>query len=638
VAFSFRHAEDGADAEWQAGPVVPAVDGTALWHPFSATRAGLWQVKAEVDGVLLGAAVTVLFEAGPPDLSKMKGSLAGTAGVIAADGVTRHRLSVAVVDSFGNPVPGQAVRFELTGVAGVAGASLVDLAEGTPLGGEALIGSSLVGAAGIGVVSDRVGTVTVSAWSDSELLGQVAFTFGPEAPSVETSTLELESATDASRKLVYTATVTVRDGDGDVVPGTEVEFELADGLLLSGSGPFSAGPDGRVSVVVAASRAGAFELEAWLGANLIGSKAVALVFPAVLDLESSAALEPAGAGMADRRAPVEVVARLVDQYGDRLADGVVGFRVDAAGLFASDVASPCFVTVPVDQDSGEARLLVEAVSAGAYQVAVSASFDGEWVDLPGSPVTVEFTHPPPDPGDDPGDDPDDDPGDGPAAAIQLTPTDGAVLSGVVNGIGGGTVVVTGTDGTELCRVEMGSNGAWSCELEPIASEGDVLRIEHTDQSRVVSEVSWRVGVPRLVLGSDPVRVGASQSVVAVNFQPGEEVTAVMRSDPVQLGRAVAGADGGLSFTWVVPADVPAGSHTVQLTGAMSGQFSAVFEVMATEAGPSPSPNPSSAVRGLPLTGSTAGLLTLASGALLLVGGSVLAWSRRCAARSTAPLQ
>jgi hypothetical protein len=102
--------------------------------------------------------------------------------------------------------------------------------------------------------------------------------------------------------------------------------------------------------------------------------------------------------------------------------------------------------------------------------------------------------------------------------------------------------------------------------------------------------------------------GQTQSVTGSGFRPGEVVSGVVDSDPIDLGSRVANAAGEVTFTFTIPADFEVGPHTVTLTGAESGAVSIQFQVVPA---------------GLATTGGDPGPF-LAWGVLLLLAGSVLA--------------
>lgn len=73
------------------------------------------------------------------------------------------------------------------------------------------------------------------------------------------------------------------------------------------------------------------------------------------------------------------------------------------------------------------------------------------------------------------------------------------------------------------------------------------------------------------------------TAVGTGFKPGEAVTGVMYSAPLNLPAQVADAAGRVTFTWALPADTTAGSHTVVLTGATTGAVTSnAFTVTRSE--------------------------------------------------------
>ncbi|MDR2564537.1 MAG: Ig-like domain-containing protein [Bifidobacteriaceae bacterium] len=159
------------------------------------------------------------------------------------------------------------------------------------------------------------------------------------------------------------------------------------------------------------------------------------------------------------------------------------------------------------------------------------------------------------------------------------PSDGTEIGGKGREPGD-AIIVTDEDGEELCRAVVGEDLAWSCELDPPLDEGDMVTIIERDPAGNATEVPWRIGVPRVVMGTPVLERGATQTATGFNFQPGEEVTAVMHSDPVALGAATADSDGKVVFTWTIPETAAIGSHQVVLTAPLSGEASADFVVQA----------------------------------------------------------
>ena len=76
--------------------------------------------------------------------------------------------------------------------------------------------------------------------------------------------------------------------------------------------------------------------------------------------------------------------------------------------------------------------------------------------------------------------------------------------------------------------------------------------------------------PVATLSAASATLGSTQTVSATGFAAGEQVQAVLHSTPVTLGTVTAGANGAVTVSFVVPAAVGAGAHTVTLTGLTSG--------------------------------------------------------------------
>lgn len=68
------------------------------------------------------------------------------------------------------------------------------------------------------------------------------------------------------------------------------------------------------------------------------------------------------------------------------------------------------------------------------------------------------------------------------------------------------------------------------------------------------------------VASTTVTAGAGLSFTADGFAPDSEVTVELHSDPVDLGTVTADAAGHVAATVTIPADVPAGDHTLVLSG------------------------------------------------------------------------
>ncbi|WP_404434086.1 hypothetical protein LG299_05980 [Microbacterium lacus] len=120
----------------------------------------------------------------------------------------------------------------------------------------------------------------------------------------------------------------------------------------------------------------------------------------------------------------------------------------------------------------------------------------------------------------------------------------------------------------------------------------------------------------VTFGQSEVAPGATQSATASGFAPGETVSAVLYSDPVDVGTFIADSEGAVDLQFIVPSSTPAGEHRLVLTGQTS---TAVAEGSFTVA----SASPAAILGALASTGTDANRWAL-TGVLLLVAGGALA--------------
>ncbi len=120
--------------------------------------------------------------------------------------------------------------------------------------------------------------------------------------------------------------------------------------------------------------------------------------------------------------------------------------------------------------------------------------------------------------------------------------------------------------------------------------------------------------------------GQGVTVTASGFGPGEQAEVTVHSTPRLLGTAAASTSGVVSYRFVVPTDLPSGSHTLVLRGSTRTSLFA-FRLAGSEqvVQASPAPPPAAAKASgstLPFTGSnTTRLLLIAL--LLAWAGTML---------------
>lgn len=117
------------------------------------------------------------------------------------------------------------------------------------------------------------------------------------------------------------------------------------------------------------------------------------------------------------------------------------------------------------------------------------------------------------------------------------------------------------------------------------------------------------------------KAGDSITVTGGGFKAGETVNGVVESDPVSVGSGIADAAGGVSFTFALPASVPAGSHTLKLSGATSAIVVSVpLTVTAAQVATTTTTVRTTTTVGIVRTGTSSG--DQAGFAFLLVGAGV----------------
>jgi large repetitive protein len=167
----------------------------------------------------------------------------------------------------------------------------------------------------------------------------------------------------------------------------------------------------------------------------------------------------------------------------------------------------------------------------------------------------------------------------PAAPV-TSPSNGGAVSGTAEP--GSTVTITYTDGDghkHTDAVVVGADGTWTISLQPGAANGSPISAIATDVlgntsapsvikvAGIWMDLKWDTNVP-----------GQAQVAYGHNFLPGEVVTGVAHSTPLQLGTQVADAQGDVTFTFTVPTNFELGTnnHRVMLTGATSGSVYHLF--------------------------------------------------------------
>ncbi|WP_272434162.1 immunoglobulin-like domain-containing protein [Actinomyces sp. B33] len=111
----------------------------------------------------------------------------------------------------------------------------------------------------------------------------------------------------------------------------------------------------------------------------------------------------------------------------------------------------------------------------------------------------------------------------------------------------------------------------------VVVEGTTVTVTVTAEDGTTARYSVSVGRapepthdPAVVLDDDEVVRGQILAITGTGFVPGASVEAVFHSTPVAIGVEEADGDGGVGFTFTVPADAEFGEHRVVLTQPSTG--------------------------------------------------------------------
>lgn len=88
----------------------------------------------------------------------------------------------------------------------------------------------------------------------------------------------------------------------------------------------------------------------------------------------------------------------------------------------------------------------------------------------------------------------------------------------------------------------------------------------------------------ITLGASTVEAGGTVTIDGSGFEAGLELTVELRSTPVQIGTAQVADDGTFSLTVTIPADTPAGEHTLAVIQPDGAEATAALTVTAAAGG------------------------------------------------------
>ncbi|QIK63317.1 hypothetical protein G7068_08985 [Leucobacter viscericola] len=159
----------------------------------------------------------------------------------------------------------------------------------------------------------------------------------------------------------------------------------------------------------------------------------------------------------------------------------------------------------------------------------------------------------------------------------VDPSDGNTVTGCAEP--GSTVTIRDAHGNVIGTAIAGDDCRFEVELSPKQDKSSEISIDVTSPSGNVSEtVKVKVGLTSLMLEGGRLKAGETQIARGFGYQPGETVTGVLHSDPIDLGTQVANKKGEVVFEFTIPADLELGDHTVTVESKFSGKLSQTFEV------------------------------------------------------------
>ncbi|GAA3586230.1 hypothetical protein GCM10022198_06940 [Klugiella xanthotipulae] len=236
-------------------------DGRAEFHLVS-TVAGTFSVIAAIGGDPVGEPAALRFAVGQPSLGVEGSSELWVTDGTAVAGIGTQQAAVTVKDDHGNPLADVPVMF-----AADAGIELTASSVTTDADGVARVAAA---AARPGEYTIRA-SVRVNDQVQSVGAGSRPLVYRSAGPSADASTLSVHGArsTLADGVAQASATVTVRDHDGQPVADATVDLQASEHLVLS-SGPYVTDANGVLTVTATSRVAGSSELTALVGGQPIG--------------------------------------------------------------------------------------------------------------------------------------------------------------------------------------------------------------------------------------------------------------------------------------------------------------------------------------------------------------------------------
>ncbi|MFF1574587.1 Ig-like domain-containing protein [Leifsonia sp. NPDC058292] len=502
IVDAFLNPVSGASVSFTAasGATLSASSGTTNGQgvatvSVTSTKTGQYLITGAISaGQISGSPVTAVFGAGAADAAKS--NLTVSTGTVTADGSASHSAVVTVRDANGNIVSGALVDFSAT--------------DGAALSAQAAV-SDANGQATIAITSTTAGTYSVSAAiGGAAVTGSPAdVTFGAGAADAGKSSWTVTPngpiLADGSAK--YTAVITARDSNGNIVSGQVITVTSPAGLTASSSS-VTTGAGGTAEVTFTSVVAGTYAVQARIGGNQIGETA---------ELEFLSAAKPS--------------APTIDPTNGSV---VTGSAEPGNTVTVTDAAGNVIGETKADENGQWSLVPNPRPADGATITAVATSPSG----IPSDPTSVTVDAKAPE-------------------APVVDPTNGDKVTG--SGEPGATVKITDEDGNEIGSGTVDENGKFEIVPSPKPGDGDKITVVQEDEAGNTSpgtEVTVDAKAP-----TAPIVDPSNGDKITGEAEPGSTVT-VKDEDGNVIGETVAGPDG--SWT-MVPSPKPVDGDKVTAT-------------------------------------------------------------------------
>ncbi|MFC4223783.1 Ig-like domain-containing protein [Lysinibacter cavernae] len=528
-----------ATAGGEAQTVVTGLDGNASLNVVS-TVAGGYAVEAYLgtdssgSAIANGSPTTVVFGAGVTSASSSALTVtpADVPPLVAGTGAqSTYTLVAEIEDAYDNPIVGAPVTFELLTTDGEPVADQPVISDATP-------NTDNNGVATVTVTSTRADTFVVNARINGATGETVAgsgelLSWKPSLVTAENSVLTVtQGVKQTGAAFNHGAAVVAKDQFGNVVTDpVEVQFVVESGATGAGSVPTE---DGTASTSISSNSAGTYLVSATINGDEVYPGPLPAVFA---DLPTQPTVHPSNgtvlSGTGQPGMTIEIT----------LPGGVV--LTATVGDDGTWSLTPPLGTPFAHGD----RLIVEQVDENGFRSEPAEIIIN--LERPDAPVVY--------------------------------PSDGATITGCAEP--GSTVTVRNAAGVVIGTGVVADDCSYSIVLQPRPAEGEIISVVVTDAAGNDSEpLLVRIGLATVVLEHATRTPGQTQVATGTGFQPGEAVSATLRSTPVDLGTRVADANGTVSFTFALPGSIELGAHSVTLVGPRSGSISTSFSVVAAETG------------------------------------------------------